>query len=79
VATEAVRSWKSAASASADDAASLPESLRVLCWRLAELSEAGYDEAEAFALATTPAVDLHAATDLLQHGCPHETAVRILL
>jgi len=59
--------------------AALPESLRVLCWRLAQLSEAGYTDEEAFVLATGLAVDLHQATDLVRNGCPHGTAVRILL
>jgi hypothetical protein len=71
--------WASATCVNADDSASLPESLRVLCWRLAQLNEAGYDDAEAFVLATVLAVDLHQAVDLIQRGCSHEVALRILL
>ena len=62
-----------------DASASLPESLRVLCWRLAQLSDAGYADKEAFVLATGLAVDLHQAIDLVRNGCPHATAMRILL
>jgi hypothetical protein len=57
----------------------LSEPVRVVCWRLAQLSEAGYSDEATAALATLPEVDLHRATDLLLHGCPHETALRILL
>jgi hypothetical protein len=61
------------------ESASLPESLRVVCWRLEQLSDAGYTDREAWVLATGFAVDLHQATDLLRNRCPHATAVQILL
>ena len=73
------RGWTAAASADANNPTALPEPLRLACWRLAQLLDAGYEDAEAFALATDPTVDLHTATDLVRHGCSHETAVRILL
>jgi hypothetical protein len=76
---DAVRSWGVRANAPVDGLVSLPEPLRVVCWRLAQLSDAGFDEAAAFALAVEPSVDLHSAADLLRRGCPEETAVRILL
>ena len=51
----------------------------MLCWRLAQLLEAGYPDEVAALLATRPEVDLHRAVDLLGRGCPPATAVRILL
>jgi len=51
----------------------------VLAWRLTQLAEAGYCDDATAALASCPDVDLHRATDLLLHGCPQETALRILL
>ena len=57
----------------------MAEPLRVLCWRLDQLAHAGYSDNAAAALATRPDIDLHRATDLLLRGCPHDTAVRILL
>jgi len=57
----------------------LSETGRVLCWRLAELSDAGYTDEATAILATRADIDLHRATDLLLNGCPHETALRILL
>jgi hypothetical protein len=65
-------------SSSAPAATTLPESLRVTCWRLATLSEAGYPDEAAAMLASRSDIDLHQATDLLVHGCPPETALRIL-
>jgi hypothetical protein len=57
----------------------LSENGRVLCWRLAQLSDAGYTDEAAAILATRADLDLHCAIDLLFNGCPHETALRILL
>jgi hypothetical protein len=51
----------------------------VLDWRLSELIAAGYESGDAFLLATQMEIDLHLATDLPLSGCPHKTAVRILL
>jgi hypothetical protein len=55
------------------------EADRVERWRAEELMRAGYDPAGAVVLASRPDVDLHAATDLLERGCPAELALRILL
>jgi hypothetical protein len=55
------------------------EELSILAWRIAVLDRAGYDEGDAVLLAAVRAVDLHLAADLLQRGCPPETALRILL
>ena len=52
---------------------------RVSLWRWQELLRAGYGLAEAFLLAVRHDVDLHLALDLPDRGCPHETAVRILV
>ena len=57
----------------------LSEPWRVVCWRLAQLAEAGYTDEASGVLASCLDVDLHRATDLLRRGCPHATALRILL
>ena len=54
------------------------DELRV-SWRLAMLEQAGYEEREARLLAECLEIDLHLATDLLEKGCPPDTALRILL
>jgi hypothetical protein len=51
----------------------------VLRWRLGELIKAGYGFDQALLLTTHLEVDLDAATDLPRRGCPHATAMRILL
>jgi hypothetical protein len=51
----------------------------ILSWRLWVLDRAGYDEDAAVALATSRHVDLHLAVDLLERGCPPDTALQILL
>jgi hypothetical protein len=51
----------------------------VFDWRLAELISAGYESHQALLLARRVEVDLHLATDLPRRGCPHKTALRILL
>ena len=48
-------------------------------WRLDTLERAGYDAESAAVLAASPEVDLHAAVTLLEHGCPVDLALRILL
>jgi hypothetical protein len=60
------------------DLAHLSEPERVLCWRFARLERAGYSEEESAMLALRNDIDLHVATDLMLHGCPRETALRIL-
>jgi hypothetical protein len=55
------------------------ETERVLLWREEELERVGYGRETARDLAERTYVDLHLAMDLLQRGCPADTAVRILL
>jgi len=55
------------------------EDLAILAWRLTVLERAGYDRETACALAESRDVDLHVAADLLERGCPRDTALRILL
>jgi hypothetical protein len=52
---------------------------QILDWRLEQLIEAGYGTDDALRLALQTEVDLHRAVALLRHGCPPETALRILL
>ena len=51
----------------------------IVGWRYETLLHAGYADAEAELLATTAAVDLHLACDLVARGCPTPTAVAILV
>ena len=51
---------------------------RVLDWRFDALEEAGFNPVAALVLAES-SVDHHAAANLLARGCPHDTALRILL
>jgi hypothetical protein len=51
----------------------------LLDWRLEELLAAGYEAGDARLLAADIEVDLHLATDLPRRGCPHKTALHILL
>ena len=51
----------------------------VLRWRLRELINAGYTCDDALILTTHVEVDLALAIDLPRRGCPHATAMRILL
>jgi hypothetical protein len=55
------------------------EAERVERWRAEELERAGYDLSAVSALASSPAVDLHLAIDLLRRGCPQDVAMQILL
>jgi hypothetical protein len=48
-------------------------------WRLSELLRAGYEHDDAIRLAGEKDVDLRLAERLLAQGCPHRTALRILL
>ena len=57
----------------------LSEADRVLLWRAEALDKAGYDDEAVLQLALGRDVDLHRAVDLLSHGCPPGTALRILL
>lgn len=56
----------------------LSEPEAVEAWRLVVLLRAGYQFENAEQLAASPA-DLHAATDLLEAGCPEHVALNILL
>ena len=55
------------------------ESERIARWRAEELERAGYGPDDAVELAGRPYVDLHLAIELIERGCPADTAVRILL
>jgi len=48
-------------------------------WRAESLLRAGYDVESAVVLAASHEVDLHAATRLLERGCPLDLALQILL
>jgi hypothetical protein len=52
---------------------------RIERWRKEALERAGYPSDAAAALAARHDVDLHRAAELLQRGCPLETALKILL
>jgi hypothetical protein len=52
---------------------------RILRWRCDELRRAGYDLKNAILLAVNTEVDLRLALELPARGCPHETALRILV
>ena len=52
---------------------------RVARWRAEALRHAGYAPEAAAELAARMDVDLHRAIDLVERGCPPETALRILL
>jgi hypothetical protein len=51
----------------------------VLGWRVEELVAAGYEAGDALLFAAHTEVDLHLAADLPRRGCPHKTALHILL
>ena len=52
---------------------------RIERWRAEELVRAGYDPSDALALAARHDIDLHFAVELIQQGCPYETALEILI
>jgi len=52
---------------------------RVERWRAEALEKVGYDPSSAATLAIRHDVDLHHAIQLVERGCPPETAVRILV
>jgi hypothetical protein len=51
----------------------------VMSWRAETLLRAGFAAPAAVNLAASKHVDLHAAVQLVESGCPPETALRILL
>ena len=52
---------------------------RIEAWRCQALERAGYPRDAAALLASRHDVDLHAAIQLLERGCPPETALEILV
>jgi hypothetical protein len=58
--------------------ASVSNAADVMAWRRRRLLGGGFEESMATALAGTPGVDLHALLNLVDRGCPPETAIRIL-
>jgi hypothetical protein len=52
---------------------------RVEHWRAEELIRAGYTPSDAVALAGRHDIDLHLAVELLDMGCPVDTALDILI
>jgi len=48
-------------------------------WRHESLRKAGYDPESAAVIAASHDVDLHAAVQLLERGCPLDLALQILL
>ena len=61
------------------EAGQITETDRVALCRAEELERVGYSVFAAAALAVRRDVDLHTAVALIKKGCPHDTAVRILL
>ena len=55
------------------------ETERIERWRAEELERAGYEPRAAGRLAVRHDVDLHAAVELLERGCPPDVALKILL
>jgi hypothetical protein len=51
----------------------------VVFWRIEQLVRAGFDRPGAVILAKRSHVDLHEAVELLERGCPPQTALEILL
>ena len=55
------------------------ESERVERWRTEELLRVGFDVETATLIGAELGVDLHAALDMVERGCPPDLAARILL
>jgi len=55
------------------------EAERIERWRAEELGRAGYEPLQAAELAARQDVALPLAVELLERGCPVDTALRILL
>lgn len=51
----------------------------VVQWRYDRLLCSGMPPVDALSVAGNLQIDLHAATDLLERGCPPKTALQILL
>ena len=52
---------------------------RVEQWRAEALERVGYGAQAAAELAARLDIDLHRAVELIQQGCPYETAIEILI
>lgn len=57
----------------------IPEDRCIVRWRYGCLLAAGYGRRGAAEIAERRDIDLHLAVDLLEHGCPAQTALEILL
>jgi hypothetical protein len=57
----------------------ITERQRVEQWRADALEKVGYGSDAAAELAARHDIDLHLAIELIEQGCPPETALRILL
>jgi Tfp pilus assembly PilM family ATPase len=55
------------------------ESDKVERWRAEALERAGYEPTAAAMIAMRTDVDLHLAIELIEHGCPPDIALKILL
>ena len=55
------------------------ETERIERWRAEELERAGYEPRAAGRIAVRHDVDLHAAVELVERGCPQDLALKILL
>lgn len=55
------------------------DATKILRWRLRTLTAAGYELDDAVVLASNVQIDLKAAVELIEGGCPSATAVRILI
>lgn len=51
---------------------------QVMEWRQWRLERAGFDPTDALRLASDRSVDVYLAVKLINGGCPHATAVRIV-
>jgi hypothetical protein len=54
------------------------QAIDVYCWRMEQLLRVGYSHMLADAIAADSTLDLHLACDLLNRGCPEQTAYLIL-
>jgi hypothetical protein len=55
------------------------DAVGVLRWRIDVRLRAGFDFEQAATVAAHVDVDLHRAVELIDRGCPTETAIRILV
>lgn len=55
------------------------EQAKIVHWRIGELLRAGFDELHAATIAACDDADWRHAIELVRSGCPHRTAVDIVL